>query len=74
MAGVLGNDTVKPGRARETLVLRHIADYALFMSGVFRERLKYRGRSPITAITGAALSRVARASSPIRSTPRSSTE
>jgi len=40
----LGNDAVKPGRVRETLVLRHIADYALFMSGVFRERLKNRGQ------------------------------
>lgn len=28
---------------RETLVLRHMADYALFMSGLFRERLKHRG-------------------------------
>ncbi len=40
----LGNDTVKPGRTRETLVLHHIADYALFMSGVFRDRLKCRGQ------------------------------
>jgi hypothetical protein len=40
----LGEATAKPGRARETLVLYHIADYALFMSGVFRERLKYRGQ------------------------------
>ena len=39
-----GHDAVRPGRARETLVLRHIADYALFMSGVFRDRLKYRGQ------------------------------
>jgi len=29
---------------RETLVLRHMADYALFMSGLFRERLKCRGQ------------------------------
>ena len=29
---------------REKLVLRHMADYALFMSGLFRERLKYRGQ------------------------------
>ena len=28
----------------EKLVLRHMADYALFMSGLFRERLKYRGQ------------------------------
>jgi len=40
----LANNTCKPGRARETLVLQHIADYALFMSGVFRERLKHRGQ------------------------------
>jgi hypothetical protein len=39
-----GNDMPKPGRARENLVLHHIADYALFMSGLFRERLKYRGQ------------------------------
>jgi len=38
----MGN--AKPGRARETLVLHHIGDYALFMSGVFRERLTYRGQ------------------------------
>lgn len=37
-------DAAKPGHTRETLVLHHIADYALFMSGVFRERLKYRGQ------------------------------
>jgi hypothetical protein len=41
---MLSNDMAKPGRPRETLVLHHIADYALFMSGVFRERLKYRGQ------------------------------
>jgi hypothetical protein len=35
---------VTAGRTRETLVLHHIADYALFMSGVFRDRLKYRGQ------------------------------
>ena len=39
-----GNNSRKPGRARESLVLHHIADYALFMSGVFRERLRYRGQ------------------------------
>lgn len=32
------------GPARERLVLRHMADYALFMSGLFRERLKHRGQ------------------------------
>lgn len=40
----LGNGAAKPGHIRESLVLRHIADYALFMSGVFRDRLKYRGQ------------------------------
>ncbi len=39
-----GNELPKPGRVRENLVLHHIADYALFMSGLFRERLKYRGQ------------------------------
>jgi hypothetical protein len=39
-----GTDSRKPGRVRESLVLHHIADYALFMSGVFRERLKNRGQ------------------------------
>lgn len=38
------NDKPKPGHARENLMLHHIADYALFMSGVFRDRLKYRGQ------------------------------
>ncbi len=38
------NDTPTPGRVRESLILHHIADYALFMSGVFRDRLKYRGQ------------------------------
>jgi hypothetical protein len=38
------NDLPKPGHARESLMLRHIADYTLFMSGLFRERLKYRGQ------------------------------
>jgi hypothetical protein len=38
------NTIAKPGRTRERQVLHHIADYALFMSGVFRERLKYRGQ------------------------------
>ncbi len=39
-----GNESRKPGRARESMVLHHIAEYALFMSGVFRERLKCRGQ------------------------------
>lgn len=40
----LTGDTAKPSHARETLVLHHLADYALFMSGVFRERLTVRGQ------------------------------
>lgn len=31
-------------RPREQLVLRHLADYSLFMSGLFRERLRARGQ------------------------------
>lgn len=31
-------------RPREQLVLRHMADYSLFMSGLFRERLRARGQ------------------------------
>jgi len=30
-------------RAREHAIMRHIGDYTLFMSGLFRERLKARG-------------------------------
>ena len=37
-------DSAKPAHLRETLVLYHLADYALFMSGVFRERLRHRGQ------------------------------
>lgn len=31
-------------RARETLVVRHIGEYTLFMSGLFRERVRARGQ------------------------------
>lgn len=31
-------------RGREALVVRHIGEYALFMSGLFRERLRARGQ------------------------------
>jgi hypothetical protein len=41
----LGPNLPRPGRTRESLVLHHIGDYALFMSGLFRERLKYRGQT-----------------------------
>ena len=48
IAGLLlvsqAGDTAKPTHKRETLVLHHLADYALFMSGVFRERLTVRGQ------------------------------
>lgn len=40
----LTGDTAKPSHTRETMVLHHLADYALFMSGVFRERLTVRGQ------------------------------
>ena len=43
MASLTG-DMSKPSHARETLVLHHLADYALFMSGVFREHLTVRGQ------------------------------
>ena len=43
MASLTG-DTARPSQARETLVLHHLADYALVMSGVFRERLTVRGQ------------------------------
>ena len=31
-------------RAREMVIVRHLAEYALFMSGFFRERLRSRGQ------------------------------
>ena len=40
----LGDERRPPGRARETALLHHMADYALFMSGLFRERLQARGQ------------------------------
>lgn len=40
-----GNDAATaPRNTRDALVLHHVADYALFMSGVFRERLRHRGQ------------------------------
>ncbi len=45
LAAQTGDTTAaKHPQARETLVLHHIADYALFMSGVFRDRLRCRGQ------------------------------
>jgi hypothetical protein len=40
----LGDERRPPGRAREAVLLHHVADYALFMSGLFRERLKACGQ------------------------------
>ena len=41
----LGDDHRQPpGRTSETVLLHHVADYALFMSGLFRERLRARGQ------------------------------
>lgn len=34
----------RPDRAREIAVTRHLAEYALFMSGLFRDRLQARGQ------------------------------
>jgi len=39
-----GDEHRPSSHARETLLLHHVADYALFMSGLFRERLKARGQ------------------------------
>jgi hypothetical protein len=40
----LDDDSMPPDRTRERLLVRHMADYTLFMSGVFRERLRSRGQ------------------------------
>jgi hypothetical protein len=40
----LGDERRPPSRAHEIALLHHVADYALFMSGLFRERLKARGQ------------------------------
>ena len=37
-----GWDGHRPDRARELMVTRHIGEYTLFMSGLFRERLQAR--------------------------------
>lgn len=39
-----GWDDAQEDRGREALVVRHIGEYSLFMSGLFRERLKARGQ------------------------------
>lgn len=38
-----GGDEGRADRGREALVIRHIGEYAMFMSGLFRERLRARG-------------------------------
>jgi len=38
-----GGDEVRGDRARERSLLRHLGEYTLFMSGLFRERLRARG-------------------------------
>jgi hypothetical protein len=36
-------DDAQPDRARARSILRHLGEYTLFMSGLFRERLRARG-------------------------------
>src|SRR5687768_12326552 len=43
LAAARGDDSGRSDRARERSVLRHLGEYTLFMSGLFRERLKARG-------------------------------
>jgi hypothetical protein len=43
LAAARGDDSRRSDRARERSVLRHLGEYTLFMSGLFRERLKARG-------------------------------
>lgn len=38
-----GLDKERPDRPRQALITRHLAEYTLFMSGLFRERLQARG-------------------------------
>lgn len=39
-----GWDDATPDRSREALVVRHLGEFALFMSGLFRDRLRSRGQ------------------------------
>ncbi len=39
-----GWDDATPNRSREALVVRHLGEFTLFMSGLFRERLRARGQ------------------------------
>ncbi len=38
-----GGDDERPNRAREAAIARHVGEYALFMTGFFRERVCARG-------------------------------
>lgn len=39
-----GDDDAPADRPREVMVIRHIGDYSLFMTGLFRDRLRRRGQ------------------------------
>lgn len=39
-----GDDDNAADNARQALITRHVGEYSLFMSGLFRERLKSRGQ------------------------------
>ena len=39
-----GWDDTAPDRSREALVIRHLGEFTLFMSGLFRDRLRARGQ------------------------------
>ena len=39
-----GGDDAAPNRSREALVVRHLGEFTLFMSGLFRDRLSARGQ------------------------------
>lgn len=41
---VQGDEQTRPDSSREALIVRHIGEYTLFMSGLFRERVQARGQ------------------------------
>jgi hypothetical protein len=43
LSAARGDDACRPDRARGHSILRHLGEYTLFMSGLFRERLRVRG-------------------------------
>jgi hypothetical protein len=43
MLMALQSDDKRPSVTREGVIMRHIGDYTLFMSGLFRERVRARG-------------------------------